>query len=573
MPDTNIRFRQILGTVGAASGLALWALWKMFDAGMLTDRTALTLASFVAATLGAHLALSGPLNQKQAIARSLLLGAASGLLITLAALRYDEVGRTQPFAIAFVVLIWHVALPFLIAQGLGRGLRHYPTLFAQAWNLFERLIAAWIFVGLTWAVIFLSDLVLGLVGINLMTLISEIEVLGPMITGAAFGLGLAVMLEIGGAIVAALLQRLLRLLLPFLLAVVVIFLAILPFRGFEAVFGVLSAGAIFVALVALMATMVTAAAGPDRGQEVQSRPMQLATRAMAVLMPLPALGALWALGLRVGQYGWTPERMAAGLLMATALLSAVLYLVAALRRPWHDGVRRGNVVVALAAMAAAVFWVGVLPTERIAASGVVARFEAGTTAVDQLDIYSLGNWGRPGAAALEALRAKADAGDTKLAALLDGETVLPDPDELDRLRADLKARMPVQPATATATRDALFDLAGADDLRNWTSFCQEKGSPAAYSCGIIVADFLTDQTGEEVMLLENMDWGLQMTGFSFGPDGLNRHQVADGSQIGYGNQETSAALFTQLMAAPPSLMPAPMNIIPQSGGIMFLFNP
>ena len=150
---------------------------------------------------------------------------------------------------------------------------------------------------------------------------------------------------------------------------------------------------------------------------------------------------------------------------------------------------------------------------------------------------------------------------------------LPDPDELDRLRADLKARMPVQPATATATRDALFDLAGADDLRNWTSFCQEKGSPAAYSCGIIVADFLTDQTGEEVMLLENMDWGLQMTGFSFGPDGLKRHQVADGSQIGYGNQETSAALFTQLMAAPPSLMPAPMNIIPQSGGIMFLFNP
>ena len=69
MQDT-VRLRQILGVVGAVSGLALWGLWKVLETGVVTDRTALTLAAFVAATLGAHMAVSGPLTQKQAGSRS-----------------------------------------------------------------------------------------------------------------------------------------------------------------------------------------------------------------------------------------------------------------------------------------------------------------------------------------------------------------------------------------------------------------------------------------------------------------------------------------------------------------------
>jgi hypothetical protein len=229
------------------------------------------------------------------------------MLISLSALPYPELNDLAPMPVFFVIVLWHISLPFLIAQGQGAGLRHYPTLYGESWNLFERIFAAWIFAGLTWAVIYLSDSVLGLVGLDVLVLIQKVEPLAPVITGLAFGLGLAVMLEIGGAVVPALLQSLLRILLPVLRAVVALFLVILPFRSFDTVFGGLSAGAIFLSLVGLMATMVTAAVGRDAGDEVTLRSMQLATRGMAGLMIVPAVLAPWTLWLRVAQYGRTPE--------------------------------------------------------------------------------------------------------------------------------------------------------------------------------------------------------------------------------------------------------------------------
>lgn len=568
----NTRLLQIMGAIGALSGFALWALWKILDAGVLSDRIALSIAAFVAAGLGAHLALSGPLAQKQAGSRALLLGALTSLLVTLAALRYDDISQTQPIAVGFIVVLWHLALPFLISQGLGRGFRHYPTLYAEAWNLFERLIAAWIFVGLTWAVIYLSDLVLSLVGLQLLTLITEIEPLGPTITGAAFGLGLAVMLDIGGAVVPALLQRLLRLLLPILLIVVVLFIAILPFRGFDAVFGNLSAGVIFLVLTAMMATMVTAATGPDNGHETKARMLSLSARAMAGLMILPALLAIWALWLRVGQYGWTPERLAAALLMAIGLISAAFYLGAAVRPVWHQAIRRGNVSVALLGAGLAVFWVGVLPTEQIASRSTVARYEAGLTTVDALDIYALKAWGRPGAAALARLQDKADAGDTALAALLADGSVTASADKIAKLRAELKGLLPVQPVTATATRDAWIDLATDYDLQDWSRICTPDASAEPALCGVIVGDFLTDSSGEEVLLVQKQGANLFVSGFAFGEAGLEPYSVSAGGSIGYVPEAQTDALFASLMAGPPTLMPAPMNIIPLAGGIMFLPN-
>ena len=570
--QNDVRLRQVLGIVGAASGLALWGLWKILETGVMSDRTALTFATFVGASLGAHMALSGPLTQKQAGARALILGAFTSLLVTLSALRYEDVSQTQPIAIVFVVILWHLSLPFLISQGLGRGIRHYPTLYAEAWNLFERMVSAWIFAGFTWAIIYLSDLVLGLVGVQIVTTILDLEPAAPMITGAALGLGLAVMLEIGGAVVPALLQRLLRLLLPFVLAVVVLFLVILPFRSVDSVFGVLSAGAIFLVLVALMATMVTAATGPDVGQEVKARPMQIATRLMATLMPIPALLALWALWLRVHQYGWTPERLAAGLLMLIGFVSAALYLFSAWRGLWHVGFRRSNVLVALSGIGLTALWVGVLPTEQISTNAMMTRYlsDGGTAGV--IDIYALENWGRPGARALTQLREKADAGDTELATVLDGGMLAADPTPSSELRSKLKVLLPVQPTTATATKDALIDLAGADLLQEWTLACQPKGEPATVPCGAIVGDFLSDSTGEEILFLRKDEWGVLISGYSFGEGGIVVHTVTAANALGYINADPNDDIFSRLMSAPPTLMPAPMNIIPDAGGIMFLPN-
>ncbi len=568
MPS-GITMRVMLGAVGAFGGLALWALWKIFDVGMVSDRVALMLAAFVAAGLAAHLAMSGPLAQKQAMARALMLGAGVGLLITLAAFRYDNVADTQPISVALVVVIFHLSLPFLISQGMGRGFRHYPTLFIESWALFERIAAAWICAGLTWAVIYLSDLVLGLVGFALLDTISRIEPLAPMITGLALGLGLAVMLEIGGEVVSRLILGLLRLLVPVLLAVVGAFLIALPFQGFEAVFGNYSAGSIFLALALAMATLTTAALGRDATDQVPSPALTLAARALALLLPVPAALAGWALYLRVTQYGWTPERLGAALFVALGLAYGASYAVSALSLDWAARLRRSNVMGALTGLVAMALWVGLLPTESISSHSVIARYEAGETGTADLDIYALGSWGRPGAVALDTLRARAKAGDAELAALLNGDAVAPDAAEISGLRADLKAGLTVQPAGASATRDAFIDLAPVAILRDWQAKCQDPPD-AALTCVVVIGDFLTDVTGEEMLLAVAQDWGLSLSGFALGDGGLQGFSVTAGGQIGYVEGTAGAELFAKLSQDAPGLMPAPVNMIPLAGGVMFL---
>lgn len=569
MPN-GIGMRAVLGAVGAFGGLALWALWKIFDAGMLSDRVALTLAAFVAAGLAAHMAMSGPLGQKQAMARALVLGAVVSLLITLAAFRYADVAGTQPLSVALVIVFFHLGLPFLISQGMGRGFRHYPTLFIEAWALFERITAAWVCAGLTWGVIFLSDLVLGLVGFGLMDAIARVEPLAPMITGTALGLGLAVMQEIGGEVVSRLILGLLRLLLPVLLAVVLVFLLALPFQGLEAVFGNYSAGSIFLALAFAMATLTTAALGRDATDQVALPALRTCARAMALLLPVPAALAGWALYLRVDQYGWTPERLGAALFVALGLGYGISHAISALSTDWAARLRRSNVMVALIGLVAVAFWVGVLPTESISAKDMLARYEAGKIATADLDVYSLGSWGTPGATALETLHVRAKAGDAELAALLRGDALVPGDREITEMRTSLKALLMVQPAGATATRDAFVDLAAVATLQDWLAQCQLADETAPPACVAVIGDFLTDVTGEEMLLASRHDWGLTLTGYALGDAGLQGFVVAAGGQIGFVEGDAGTKLFATLSQDAPSLMPAPLNLIPQAGGVMFV---
>jgi hypothetical protein len=89
---------------------------------------------------------------------------------------------------------------------------------------------------------------------------------------------------------------------------------------------------------------------------------------------------------------------------------------------------------------------------------------------------------------------------------------------------------------------------------------------------VVVADFLTDSTGEEVLFLQYMDYGTALVGYSFGPDGLLTQSVIAGETMGY-LSKSSHEIFAQIMPTPPSLMPAPMNLMPLGGGIMLLPSP
>lgn len=510
--------RVILGILGVLAGLAAWLLLEVLPDRMADDvpRVLLFLTGLGAAVFPAALALTGPLPLARALTAAALVGLPLGGLLTWASFRFDTVsgflGTGHPWT-GFGLLLFLV-LPFMVAAfGHGKRLTDYSVLFTQAWMIVVRFAAAWLFVGLVWGVLFMSNALLELVGIDLIERLIEREAVPYLLSGLALGLGLAVVGELSDYLSPDLVLRLLRLLLPVVLVVVSVFIAALPFRGLSNLFGEFSAAATLLAMAFGVATLVST--GLDAGED---RPVPggltfWCCRLMALLLPALAVLAGFAVWMRVLQYGLTPDRIVAAALAALALGYGVAYAVAVLRGPgWGARIRRANVAMALAAIAVlTAFFTPLLDPQRISTANQVARFESGRAGVEALDLWAIGReWGRAGRAGLARLAAMTDHPEAaRLAERLDaldqagtrhaferaGEG-----GDAARLAADLAGVLPVRPEGATLPAGLL------PNLRLWE--LQQIGRACAYrtaagnpGCVAVVADLSEARPGDEVLIV------------------------------------------------------------------------
>lgn len=569
--------RLAMALIGALAAASLYLLGKIIDQNLLPDRSALALAVFAGTFFTALLSTAGPLSIPRAALGALGLGVVVSALTTLASLRYpavDAIGNAPATGLMVVVLAL-LPMPFLIAAA-GQGWRHYPTLFVQAWSIFVRTSLAWVFVALVWGVILLSTTLFGLVGLTLIDDLLDVAIMPWLITGLTLGLALAVVTELSDYVSPFLILRLLRLMLPPVLLVLAVFLLALPLRGLSGLFGGLSAAATLLAMVAAGATLVTSALDQAETEATQSPLMRRATQALALMLPLPAGLAAWSIWLRVEQYGWTPGRVFAGVFAGLALCYGLSYALAVLRGgTWMARIRSANVAMALAAMAVAALWLTpLLNADRISAQSQYGRYLAANDPA-VLDVWALQTWGNAGAEVIALLAETAKgAGQEALAAKLAETTPTPDMPTPDAaaLRATLTAGMPVQPASATATRDALLALADVTDLAFWTDRCADPLPEGGPGCVMVVADFMTGLPGEEALLiLRQSDGYISYDGLAQGAGVLLRYGVISpfGALPYY---DEGSSLIRDLQKAPPALMPSPFNQI-QVGDTRLMLQP
>jgi hypothetical protein len=298
------------------------------------------------------------------------------------------------------------------------------------------------------------------------------------------------------------------------------------------------------------------------------------TQGMALVLPVVAGLALYAIWLRVSEYGWSPERLFIVLVAAIGLVYGLVYAGSVLRGAgWMERIRQGNIRIALGIIGVAALWLTpILNAERISARDQVARFEAGTTKVEALDLYALRSWGKPGAEAIAALEARAkEPGQEGLAAALSGQAAGPVVDRA-ALVARVVAAMPVQPATATGTRDTL--LAEVDDylLQDWVQVCERTTEPDAPGCLMVVADLLPDRPGEEAMLfLQRGSDYTEVSGLYLDDAGVAVLRSAQHSDGRYLEPDEAAALLRQYLGSPPPVTAVPLNQIGTGeAGLMFL---
>lgn len=559
----QIAARLQLACAGAIAGALLWTVFKAIDLEWIGEYPALVLTGLLLTGFGGFLAMAGPMGPVRAAPRAAVLGLGVAGLLALTALRYAEVGEFfhNPIQALAAFIVATMPVPFLIAAS-RTGWRDYPALFLEAWSIVLRFAAAGAFTGLVWLVIYLSDQVLRIVGLEVFGQLLEQEIVPMVLTGAAFGLGVAVVHDLAEMLSPYVVLRLFRLFLPVVLGVMAVFLVALPFRGLDGLVGGLSPAMLLLAMVAAGIALVSIAVDQSDAEATESPVLLQATKAMALVLPPVSGLALYAIWLRVADHGWSPERVFFACVAVLGLGYGLVYAAAVLRGPgWMQRIRRGNTRLALAVIALAALWLTpVLNAERISAQNQLARFEAGRTPVADLDIPAIGAWGRPGKAAVAALEALAqEDGQEALAAALAGGAAAATPDPA-ALAARLAEGMQLQPATATGTRDVLLGQAEVYQLQDWLQVCETPQAGGRPACVMVVADLLPLRPGEEAMLLlqRSPDY-VEIAGLYLDDQGVLQYRSAvraDGRPIG---PAEALALLEAYQAAPPPVTAAELN--------------
>lgn len=381
-----------------------------------------------------------------------------------------------------------IAAPlFQTARDEGGWRFPYAAVHRHAWTNVLLWFACWAFVGVAFLLALLLAALFELIGIDLLRQVLDKDWADAALLGAAFGGALGLFRERDR--IVGLLQRVvmavLGVLAPVVGAALVVFLLALPFTGLDALWAATrSTTPILLACVIAALILSNAVIGDGPADEADNPALRWGAMALAlVILPLAVIAAI-ATGLRIGQYGLTPDRLWGVTFVAIACAYGVAYWAALARaRPrWGMVARPANLWLAFALGGIALFLATpILSFNAISTRDQVARLESGRTAPESFDWAALAfDFGDPGKRALKRLThsrqptvarlaAKAAAADNRWT-LAQDQSAVAGARKLDRRLRVLPRPAPV-PA---ALREKLADwaLCGTDDKRPCTLLWQ-----------------------------------------------------------------------------------------------------
>jgi hypothetical protein len=371
----------------------------------------------------------------------------------------------KPIYSPSVLMVFYGGVFFFIAHTLvlagaqeGRRIATYNAYFETGWKLAIQLLFSAFFVGALFFVLFMGSQLFMLVKLKfLQELLRESWFNVPVIC-TAFSCAMHVT-DVRPAIVRGI-RTLLLVLMSWILPVAVVlvagFICSLPFTGLAALWETRHATSVLLSAATLLLVLINAAF--QNGEAVVALPLRVGARTAALLILPVVLVGIYALGLRVAQYGWTTDRVIAAACLLVALFYAAGYLWAASQYDtWLRPVTTVNVWAAFLILAVLLaLFTPVADPARIGVNSQMARLQKGKTKAADFDFrYLRFEGGRYGRAALDELKQRNTGPD---AALLQREAAA-------MLALDDKERW-MQPKSATAP------VSVADNLTVWPSGAQ-----------------------------------------------------------------------------------------------------
>jgi hypothetical protein len=350
--DSTDRTLLIFVTLGALAGLAYRFWYQIVHAGWLVSPWVLVGCVATGAFCLALLAIAPHMGVKRAAGYAALHGAVIALLMAMVTLRYAELSdlwQASFLALPLTALLL-LPLPFWIAHALGDW-RDYDALFEQAYQIALRFILALVFAAVVWVLMSPFDNMLRLVGLGYQGWLVEHRSVDYMITGANWGIGVAIAGTGVGAMGVRVALTMLRPLLVPVTVAVALFLISLAFRepilvedsGFDDI----------LMIMGLAAALISAVVDTQASATPPHRILVLSARMMAGMMPLLGALALMAVVQGMQEYGRTQLGVIGGCASCVALAYGLSYAAAAPRADWMARIRRANVTLVLATIAVA----------------------------------------------------------------------------------------------------------------------------------------------------------------------------------------------------------------------------
>lgn len=300
----------------------------------------------------------------------------------------------------------------------------YDTLFALSWRNFLTIGLATLLTLCVWGVLWLWGGLFESIGIEFFAdLFDENWFLYPTL-GISFALGVHSFGTLPTIIdrVTTLITKAIRVLFPLVALAITCFLVTLPFTGLDPLWATRSGTATLIAanLWGLFLLNVVYRTG---GRLPYPRALHRILSAAVFLYPVLAALSLYGLVLRVAQYGWTPNRCMAMLIIVLMALFSLGYAVIVCwrRDDWSSnlpGINRRMSWVVLASLLVTAS--PLLDFRSVSAWSQFSRIESGEVLVEDLDLDDIDRelLGRPGRVKLQALLESLDESDPQAALAL-----------------------------------------------------------------------------------------------------------------------------------------------------------
>jgi Domain of unknown function (DUF4153) len=329
---------------------------------------------------------------------------------------YNKGGEIAEYPFLAGIFALLIAAPlFQTARDEGGWRFPYARLHSHVWTDAVIGASSWAFTGVSLLLAYLIAELFDLIGIDIFSELMREEWFGFTLCGFAFGAALGLLRE-RDALLATLQKLVLvifSVLAPVLAFALIGFLLSLPFTGLAPLWksGVPTTPILLLAAAGAVG-LINAVIGDGKNDGSQNRVLRWSALALSLtILPLAVIAAI-SMGVRIEQYGFTPDRIWGLLAVIVGTVYGVAYLVAVLKSirlkaflDWDDHIRPANIKIALGVCALAIFLaLPILDFGAVSAKDQIARFKTGVTKATEFDWEAMAfDFGPSGRTALKQL--------------------------------------------------------------------------------------------------------------------------------------------------------------------------